>query len=260
MGRFCEIQTRNELADYLGVPRSKLTYMLYVVGTKNCYRTFQIPKKYGGEREICAPNSDLKDIQRRLAGALCEFQRIYRSEKGIHSNISHAFEAGKGIITNAAIHRNKRFVLNLDLKDFFPSFHFGRVKGYFEKNRDFHLPSEVALTIAQIACYKGHLPQGAPSSPVISNLICQIFDMRLLKIARQNRLNYTRYADDLTFSTNDRSFLERYDVFLKDVASEIEKAGFSINEKKTRLQYQDSRQEVTGLVVNKKIHVPREFL
>ena len=259
MGRFCEIQTRNELADYLGVPRSKLTYMLYVVGTKNCYRTFQIPKKYGGEREICAPNSDLKDIQRRLAGALCEFQRIHRSEKGIYSNISHAFEAGKGIITNAAIHRNKRFVLNLDLKDFFPSFHFGRVKGYFEKNRDFHLPSEVALTIAQIACYKGHLPQGAPSSPVISNLICQILDMRLLKIARQNRLNYTRYADDLTFSTNDRSFLERYDVFLKDVAREIEKAGFSINEKKTRLQYQDSRQEVTGLVVNKKIHVPREF-
>ena len=123
MGRFCEIQTRNELADYLGVPRSKLTYMLYVVGTKNCYRTFQIPKKYGGEREICAPNSDLKDIQRRLAGALCEFQRIYRSEKGIHSNISHAFEAGKGIITNAAIHRNKRFVLNLDLKDFFPSYY-----------------------------------------------------------------------------------------------------------------------------------------
>lgn len=259
MGRFCEIQTRNELADYLQVPRSKLTYILYAVGTQKCYRTFQIPKRSGGERKICAPNADLKDIQRRLASALSEFQRIMRMEKGIHPSVSHAFEKGKGIITNAAVHRSKRLVLNLDLEDFFDSFHFGRVKGYFEKNRDFHLPPEVALTIAQIACYEGRLPQGAPSSPVISNLICQILDMRLLKIARRNRLDYTRYADDLTFSTNDHSFLERYDTFLREVSDEIRKAGFSVNEKKTRLQFRDSRQEVTGLIVNKKLHVSRNF-
>lgn len=259
MGKFCEIQTRNELADYLHIPRRKLAYILFEVGIQNCYRTFQIPKRSGGEREICAPKPDLKEIQRSLASALYEFQQNTRKAHGIHPHISHAYEKGKGIITNASIHCRKRFVLNLDLENFFDSFHFGRVKGYFEKNRDFHLPTEVALTIAQIACYKGHLPQGAPTSPVISNLICQILDMRLLKIARQNRLNYTRYADDLTFSTNDSAFLNRYDAFLEVISEEIQRAGFVINAKKTRLQFQDSRQEVTGLVVNAKPHVPCNF-
>ena len=169
------------------------------------------------------------------------------------------FEEKKSIITNAVIHKNKRFVLNLDLENFFAAFHFGRVEGFFEKNRDFRLPREVALTIAQIACYEGRLPQGAPSSPIITNLICQILDMRLLKIAKRYRVDYTRYADDLTFSTNNRKFLDAYQSFLDEIFAELKKSGFSVNPQKTRLQFRDSRQEVTGLVVNKKANVSRTY-
>lgn len=124
------------------------------------------------------------------------------------------------------------FILNMDLECFFDSFHFGRVCGYFEKNKDFLLPREVSIIIAQIACYNGHLPQGAPSSPIISNLICQVLDMHLLKIAKKYRLDYTRYADDLTFSTNNRVFLDSYKDFIKETTALILKAGFTVNKKK----------------------------
>lgn len=123
----------------------------------------------------------------------------------------------------------------MDLECFFDSFHFGRVCGYFEKNKDFLLPREVSIIIAQIACYNGRLPQGAPSSPIISNLICQVLDMHLLKIAKKYRLDYTRYADDLTFSTNNRVFLDSYEDFIKETTALILKAGFTVNKKKTRI-------------------------
>ena len=148
----------------------------------------------------------------------------------------------------------------MDLECFFDSLHFGRVCGYFEKNKDFLLPREVSIIIAQIACYNGRLPQGAPSSPIISNLICQVLDMHLLKIAKKYRLDYTRYADDLTFSTNNRVFLDSYEDFIKETTALILKAGFTVNKKKTRLIYRDSRQEVTGLVVNKKISVNHTYV
>lgn len=259
MDRFCDIKNRNELADYLKIPRSKLSYLLFIEGIDKQYHTFEIPKKHGGTRTICAPSEDLKGIQRRLASALSAYRKALLTEQNLHPSISHGFEKGKSTITNAKLHRNKRFVLNLDLEDFFPTFHFGRVLGYFKKNRDFQFPHEVAVTIAQLTCYQGHLPQGAPTSPVIANLIFQILDMRILKIAQTYRLDYTRYADDLTFSTSDRSFPEHYERFLKSVTAELGRGGFAVNQKKTRLQFRDSRQEVTGLVVNQKIHVSQEY-
>ncbi|EUJ44212.1 reverse transcriptase family protein, partial [Listeria fleischmannii] len=133
------------------------------------------------------------------------------------------------------------------------------MKGYFEKNNQFKLDSQVAILIAQISCYKGFLPQGAPTSPIITNMICSILDYRLLKLAKQFKLDYTRYADDLTFSTNDKKFLDNKDVFFNKINREIEKAGFKINCKKTRLQFKDSHQEVTGLTVNKKVNVKRFY-
>lgn len=170
----------------------------------------------------------------------------------MHPNISHAFQKEKSIITNAQIHRNKRFVLNIDLENFFNSFHFGRVKGFFEKDKNFKVPPDVALIIAQLTCYQGVLPQGAPSSPIITNLICRILDLRILKLAKKYKLDYSRYADDLTFSTNIRSFDAQEKEFLSVLETEIKRAGFKINTKKTRLQFNNSRQEVTGLIVNKK--------
>ena len=254
-----EIQTRNELADYIKVPRQKLSYILYVKGTENLYKSFEIPKKSGGVRHIHAPEEELKQIQSKLAKVLYEYALKIAKNNGKKWNIAHAFVKGKGCFTNAKIHRNKRILVNVDLKDFFDSFHFGRVRGYFMKNRNYQLSEEVATVIAQIACYKGKLPQGAPTSPVITNLICGIFDIRILHLAKKYRLDYTRYADDLTFSTNDKKFQIYQEQFLEELTNEISKAGFSINQNKTRVQYRDSHQEVTGIVVNKKLNVIRKY-
>jgi|BioPla2DNA2_1021312.scaffolds.fasta_scaffold17427_4 RNA-directed DNA polymerase len=278
MKTFSDLISRNELADFLRVKRSTLTYLLYKKEVKDRYSVFTIPKKNGGNRELCAPSEDLKAVQRKLASALWLHQKNIWKDLQIRPNISHAFEKKKSIITNAKIHKNKRFILNMDIEDFFDSFHFGRVKGFFEKNRHFNLPHEVAVTIAQIACYERYLPQkapdsvivkkicslpqGAPTSPIITNLICQIMDRRLLAVAKNHRMDYTRYADDLTFSTNCSAFLdkEEQDSFEKELVKEINNFGFKINEKKTRWCYKSSKQQVTGLTVNKKLSVNKEFV
>jgi len=256
MKGFSDIKTRNEFADFLKISRKQLSYVLYVKGAENLYTTFEIPKKSGGTRKINAPLRELKYIQKRLAKALYN-HKIKRQKKS--NNISHAFEKQKSIITNAKIHRNKRFILNIDLEDFFDSFHFGRVRGFFNKNSNFLLPIEVATVIAQIVCYEGKLPQGGPTSPVITNLLCEILDFRIMKVAKKYKLHYTRYADDLTFSTNDKKYLNLQDAFYNEICEEIVRAGFKVNEKKTRLQFKDSRQVVTGLVVNEKVNVNRVY-
>ena len=259
MKPFCDIASRNELADFLEVPRKALTYVLYVKKVENFYTSFGILKKDGNIRTIKAPSGELKSIQKKLASKLESCQRNIWTGIGVNSNIAHGFKKGKSIVTNAQIHRNKKYILNIDLQDFFDSFHFGRVRGFFEKNRNFALPIEVATVVAQLTCFEGCLPQGAPTSPIITNLICQILDNRLLKLAKRYKLDYTRYADDLTFSTNDKAFVERKDEFLCAIQKEIERAGFKINEKKTRLVYKDSQQKVTGLVVNQKVNVAQDY-
>ena len=208
---------------------------------------------------IVAPNEPLKTIQKNLASILSDDYEEIKSEQKRQLQIAHGFLPQKNILTNADIHRNKRFVLNLDLKNFFDSFHFGRVRGYFLKNRYFLLNKDIATLVAQLACYGGKLPQGAPSSPIITNLICSIFDYRIWKIARKYHLDYTRYADDLSFSTNEKRFIEKKTDFLNDVITEIEQSGFALNISKTRFQLKWSRQMVTGIVVNSKLNTPREF-
>lgn len=252
---FHDIKTRNNLADFLKIPRKKLSYLLYKNDINDFYTSFEMDKKNGGVRKINAPLEELKEIQRKLAVAL--YNNKKKQER--KNTPSHGFEKEKSIITNAKIHRNKRLVLNIDLEDFFESFHFGRVRGFFIKNNNFLLSSEVATVIAQLTCYKGNLPQGAPTSPIITNLICEILDKRLLKISKRYKLDYTRYADDLTFSTNDKKFLYLQSEFYELLSSELIRAGFKINEKKKRLQLRNSRQVVTGLVVNKKVNVNRSF-
>lgn len=259
MDSFNDINSRKDLALFLGLPTKKLTHLLYIKGINNCYKTFQIPKKSGGTRTIHAPNNDLKPILRTLATKLSNYQQqIWKDEK-ISPNIAHGFTKNKSILTNAKVHINKKYILNIDLKDFFDSFHFGRVVGYFEKNKYFSLPHDVAIIFAQLTCYKGKLPQGAPTSPIITNLICQILDFRILSLAKKYRLDYTRYADDLTFSTNDKKFINTSSDFLSEINRVITKAGLEINDSKTRLLYKDSRQTVTGLVVNQKPNIERDY-
>lgn len=259
MNKFYNIKNRRELATVLGIPLKKLTYILYKKGVDSYYETFEVPKRNGGVRIINASNGDLKTLQKNIANILYEHQRIYNKDHMIKSKISHGFEKNKGIITNAEIHRNKFFVINMDIKDFFESFHFGRVKGFFNKNKAFKMSNEVAIIISQITCLNGKLPQGAPTSPIITNLICNILDMRILSVCRKYKLDYSRYADDLTFSTNNKGFIKNKDDFYDNINKEIENFGLLINKKKTRIEYSDSRQVVTGLTVNKKINVKREY-
>jgi RNA-directed DNA polymerase len=222
-----------------------------------------------------APTAQLKLVQARLANVLqnCS-DEISKSNKRSDEDaqpdrISHGFKRRRSIITNARQHRNKRFVFNLDLEDFFGSINFGRVRGFFLKDKNFSLHPKVATLLAQIACRKSALPQGSPCSPVISNLVGHILDIHLAKLAARAGCTYTRYADDLTFSTNKQIFPESIAIRSPgtshswvagtELCALITKSGFAINAKKTRMQYRDSRQEVTGLVVNRKVNVRREY-
>lgn len=184
----------------------------------------------------------------------------YLINNNIKSVISHGFQKGKSIITNASAHKHKKYILNIDISDFFPSFHFGRVQGYFHKSKEFNFSKEVSTIIAQLACYEGKLPQGAPTSPIISNLIFNIVDLRILALAKKYKLDYTRYADDMSFSTNNNAFKKDHLAFMQELEELLGKNGFEINKNKTRLEYHSSKQEVTGLTVNDKVNASRNFI
>lgn len=263
-----DAKSREDIAHLLGYSAKALSYILYILPTGEKYKNFTIPKANGQLRQIDAPLEPLKSLQRRLANVLyacCD--ELEREQK--RPALSHAFRKKRSIVTNAKRHRNRRYVLNLDLQDFFPTLNFGRVRGFFIKNQDFALTEAVATVIAQIACYDGVLPQGSPCSPIISDLLGHILDMRLVRLAKKHRATYSRYADDLTFSTNEKEFPSEIALLNADdpaiwelgepLRSKIENAGFVVNPAKTRMQYRGSRQSVTGLTVNRKVNIRVEY-
>ncbi|MFZ5691490.1 MAG: retron Ec67 family RNA-directed DNA polymerase/endonuclease [Pseudomonadota bacterium] len=260
-----------DLAVLIGVKPSTLAYALYKTPAHQKYTTFTILKKAGGQRTISAPNARLKFIQRRLADLLEKCQLEIEATLKVKQQcvLAHGFKSGFSIQTNAVNHRNQRWVLNADLANFFPSINFGRVYGFFVKNQHYLLNEKVAAVIAQIACHENKLPQGSPCSPIISNIIAHLLDIRLNELASGCGCTYTRYADDLTFSTNEKSFPRsiakreplRPHVWTAgaSLTKRVKKIGFEINHKKTRMQYCDARQEATGLVVNRKVNVKKEY-
>lgn len=258
-------KTLHDVALLLGYKPKSLSYVVYKLSVK--YKTFTVPKRSGGVRTISAPSPELKLLQRRLSSGLQNCWDEINREKKITRFISHGFRKGASILTNASVHRGRRFVFNVDIKDFFGSINFGRVFRFFSKNKDFALTEDVAKVLAAIACHEGKLPQGSPCSPVISNLIGQILDVRLAQLARKHGCSYSRYADDMTFSTNERIFPSAIAVSNADhswmpgavLSKIIEKCGFELNPKKTRMQYRNSRQEVTGLIVNRRINTRPEY-
>ena len=259
---------RKELADLLGFKPSALTSIIYKTTLEDRYTTFEIPKKNGDTRTIKAPNPKLKKLQRHLAHLL--YGCLDEIEKGKKSTpVSYGFRKHGTIMANAKNHKRRRYVLNIDLKDFFPTFNFGRVRGFFLKDKAFQLKEQVATTIAQIACDGTALPQGSPCSPVISELIGQVLDLRLLRFAKKHGVRYSRYADDITFSTNQKEFpsaLASPDSSspsgwsLGDtLVDKIVAAGFEINPEKTRMHCRGNRQLVNGLVVNEKANIKSEY-
>lgn len=225
------------------------------------YRGFHIPKKNGEVRLIEAPKKRLKNIQAFLNK---ELAALYSPR-----NSTHGFVSKRSIVTNASCHADKRYVLNLDLSDFFGSIHFGRVRKLFQ-SYPINLSIPVATVLAHICCHKGKLPQGAPTSPIISNMIAYRLDKQLQTLASNNRCSYSRYADDITFSfTKTRGQLPKQIVTLTrdlqlslgiELTNLITENGFKINTNKTRIASKSQRQEVTGIIVNERMNVSRQFI
>lgn len=221
------------------------------------YHEFFIPKKSGGKRRISAPVNGLKSIQTYLNIIL---QSIYEP-----SPWATGFTHNRSVVDNAKIHVGQNFIFNLDLKDFFPSIPQARVWGRL-KVKPFCFNQEIASVVAGLCCMKVVteesekyvLPQGAPTSPLLTNAICDRLDYKLAKLASHYGLNYSRYADDITFSSMHNVY-QKDSRFMKVLFLIIQQEGFQVNEAKTRLQKKGSRQEVTGLIVSDKVNVTRKY-
>jgi RNA-directed DNA polymerase len=214
------------------------------------YTRFFIKKKSGKSREILAPIPKLKLIQRCINVMLYS---VY-----IPQESAYGFVPGKSIFDNAKVHAGSAFVYNIDVQDFFPSIYFKRVKKVLELP-PFNLTGErepIAFMIANLCSENGVLPQGAPTSPFLTNIICQRLDRRLSEFAKKLNARYSRYADDITFSSNDFVFTKRFRDKLEKILMDER---FTINPEKTRIQGKAYRQEVTGLTVNEKVNINRRF-
>jgi retron-type reverse transcriptase len=246
------------LAALLGTSFSNLSHTLYGGGIKFGYTNFIISKKNGGERLISAPSPKISILQRRLKQYLDE---VYSPHPA-----ATAFIKKTGIVENAKRHTRKTIVFNLDLKDFYGSIHFGRIRGLLMA-KPYELDETVAKLIAHLCCFERLLPQGAPTSPTISNMISRKLDRELSKLAKENRAQYSRYADDITFSFRSDSTNDIYVRNIEGVAdlnsklrNIIERNGFKINHDKTRLQTYKERQIVTGLKVNDRVNIDRRYI
>jgi RNA-directed DNA polymerase len=254
---FASLRTSRDVAKLLEVTSKTLVYYLH---KKTNYKVFQLKKRSGGTRSIATPATALKIIQRKLNQVL---HSVYKGRSPVHG-----FVRCKSILTNAQRHTDRDLILNFDIEEFFPSIHFGRVKGMFE-SKPYSLPEPASITLAQICCHNGVLPIGAPTSPIVANMICAQMDSQLKSLAQNFGSTYTRYADDITFSVRHGSFPPM--LTYRDpntnrwvIGTEIEKVvsanGFKINASKTRVLPRGYRQEVTGLVVGRRVNVKRTYI
>ncbi len=257
--KFQKLSNAKDVSDLLEIPNSVLTFYLYKIPIDKKYHEFNITKKSGGTRKISSPIDGLKIIQKKL----CYILQLNYSPKAS----SHGFVKSRNIVTNAQLHIRKKYILNIDLKDFFPSITFPRVFGLFKAN-PFNFNKNVSGVLAQICCFKGQLPQGAPTAPIVSNLICSKMDSKLRLLAKELKCDYTRYADDITFSTTRKVFpVELVDSYTdtgiklgKKLIDIINNNYFEVNPSKVRLLNKKSRLEVTGLTVNEFPNVKRTFV
>lgn len=226
-----------------GLVGYQLDYLLAAChSTPKFYRVFKVTKKQGGEREIAEPLPSLKEIQRWILDNILYKCEVSRFAKGFIPKVS--------IRDNARFHRNQPLVLSLDIKDFFPSIKIGRVYNYF---RRLGYQRHVLYLLTHLCTLNGSLPQGSPTSPTLSNLIVLRMDRRFAGFALKEKIRYTRYADDITFSGKFQ--VGRIIRFARKVVAE---EGLELNEEKTRLMQRHQRQEVTGIVVNEKLQAPRK--
>ena len=254
------IKTKSDLATELGVPLTLLEARAFTSHQSLLYHRSEQPKRDGSLREIFAPNWPLANIQRKIASLLNE---IYRP-----SPRASGFVAQRGIKRNAEFHVGKRLILNFDLEEFFPSINMGRIL-FRLRAPPYHLSPVVSLMIAKLCTLNNSLPIGAPSSPVLSNIIASHLDGILTSVAKSHGSFYSRYADDITFSTNRRSFahgiVHRDDTSAtgwaagSDLVGAVSSAGFSINPRKTRVLGKADQQSVCGITVNEQLSIDRRL-
>jgi retron-type reverse transcriptase len=264
-----KLETPEVLAQALGLTVGQLRGLCYarVVYTRTNYVRFALPKKTGGVRLISAPLPRLKAAQHWVLKNILEKLPVHEA--------AHGFRAGRSIVSNARPHVGAAVVVNLDLKEFFPTVMYPRVKGFFVKLGY----SEATATALALLCTEPdvdeveldgqryfvaqgarRLPQGAPTSPALTNLLCKRLDRRLLGAARKLGFTYTRYADDLTFSAPRPGTGADVGKMLRLVRFVVDKEGFKPHPEKTRVLRRGGQQEVTGVVVNDKPGVDRETL
>jgi retron-type reverse transcriptase len=254
------LDSPQQLAEALGLSLPRLRWLAFHrdAATRLHYYRFTIPKRDGSERPIWAPLPTLKAAQRWILHHVVEKLRVHGA--------AHGFLPGRSTLTNAAAHTGAKLVLHLDLKDFFPTVTFPRVKGVFRKAGY----REQVATLLALLCTEAPreivqedgktyyvslgprcLPQGAPTSPALTNTLCLRLDQRLSGLAAKLGWRYTRYADDLTFSLPlGNQGKPRLGTLLGLVRRIVEAEGFRIHADKTRVARRGGRQKVTGLVVN----------
>lgn len=211
----------------------------------DCYRAFSIRKKNGGKRIIHCPTDELKLVQRKIYEILLKPLPL--------SPFCHGFRGGFSTLSNATQHVDQQYVLNVDIKDFFPSITAARVKELLMDNLELDILHIDFLT--KLITLNGQLPQGAPTSPYIANLVCRKLDINLAELCQNVGASYTRYADDLTFSGD--PIVPR---LVPTIIQIVKQEGFQVARKKIRVYGKANRQIVTGLVVNSGVvTVPREI-
>ncbi len=259
------LATPADVAQALGLEIPRLRWLAFHHDAARLvhYVRFTVPKRSGGTRTLAAPHRTLATTQEWILRQMLDRVPLHGA--------AHGFVRGRSIATNARAHVGRDLVLNADLRDFFPTITFWRVEGVFRQLGY----SPAAATVLGLLCteaprqtltYRGEtvhaatgpraLPQGACTSPALSNLVARRLDARLTGIARKLGWTYTRYADDLTFSTSGAP-VDKVGYLLARVRHIAGDEGFAVNEKKTRVLRRNARQEVTGLVVNDHIAVPR---
>lgn len=226
----------------LGIPAKTLYAVSNSLGRH--YRMVSIPKKTGGVRNLMVPDAVLKTIQRSVSDVLLAHMPV--------SPYATAYRFGSSTLRNAAVHVGKPVVLKLDIYHFFDSIPYSLVR---EKAFPAHIYAERIRTLLTMLCYhKDVLPQGAPSSPTIVNIILCDLDTKIGRWCAQRGISYTRYCDDLTFSGN----FDPKDV-IAFVGGQLKSLGLLLNANKTRVQRQGQQQLVTGVIVNEKPGIPAAY-
>ncbi|MEJ2691951.1 MAG: reverse transcriptase family protein [Candidatus Thiodiazotropha sp.] len=263
-----QIADAQALSTAMGISLAELRFLSFSrdISSIHHYQRFMLPKKSGGERAISAPMPRLKRAQYWVLANILEKIPLHEA--------AHGFRPGRSIVSNAQPHCRAHVVLNYDFKDFFPSLKYPRIRGLY---RSLGYSGQVATLLALLTTEADvqqvtldgehyyvkqgdrHLPQGAPSSPALTNILCRRLDARLLGAAQGLGFRYTRYADDLTFS-GDRQSLRNLKKLQWRLRAIVKEEGFQLHPEKSRVMRDSARQEVTGIVVNEKPSLDRKTL